>query len=183
MMIHLASIAQDLQDKGQQIAEQFGVNTPMLVAQIINFTLVAVIIYKFGFKGILSQIKEREKQISDSLKQAEKIKLELEETERKQEETLKEAGLEAKKTVSVAQEQAKSLVEAKTDEARKQAEEIIEKAKASAEIERQRVLNEARDEIASLVILATSKVLERELSDDEKSRFSTSAAREIDLSN
>ena len=49
MMIHLASIAQDLQDKGQQIAEQFGVNTPMLVAQIINFTLVAVILYKFGF--------------------------------------------------------------------------------------------------------------------------------------
>ena len=79
-MIHLASIAQDLQDKGQQIAEQFGVNTTMLVAQIINFTLVAVILYKFGFKGILSQIKEREKQISDSLKQAEKIKLELEET-------------------------------------------------------------------------------------------------------
>ena len=88
-----------------------------------------------------------------------------------------------RKTVSVAQEQAKSLVEAKTEEARKQAEEIIEKAKASAEIERQRVLNEARDEIASLVILATSKVLQRELSDDEKSRFSTSAAREIDLSN
>ena len=181
MTIHIASMAQELQDKGQNIVEQFGVSWPMLIAQAINFTLVAFVIYRFGFKGILSTIKEREKQISDSLKHAEKIKLELEETERKQKETLQEASLEAKKTVTGAQEQAKSYIESQKEDARKQAEEIIQKAKESMELERERVLNEAREEIASLVILTSSKVLQKELGDEEKSRFSKAASERLEL--
>ena len=182
MTVNIASMVQDLQDKGQNIVEQFGVNTPMLIAQAINFTLVAFVIYRFGFKGILSTIKEREKQISDSLKHAEKIKLELEETERRQKETLKEASLEAKKTVTGAQEQAKSYIESQKEDARKQAEEIIQKAKESMELERERVLNEAKEEIASLVVLTTGKVLQKELNEEEKSRFSNVAAEELKIS-
>jgi F-type H+-transporting ATPase subunit b len=174
-------MVQDLQDKGQHIAEQFGVNTPMLIAQAINFTLVAFVIYRFGFKSILSTIKEREKQISDSLKHAERIKLELEETERKQKETLQEASHEAKKTVIIAQEQAKSYIESQKEDARRQADEIIQKAKESMEMERKRVMNEAREEIASLVILTSSKVLQRELGDEEKSRFSKAASEQLEL--
>ena len=73
-----------------------------------------------------------------------------------------------KKTVSLAQEQAKSFLEAQKEEARQEAEAIISKAKAAMELERQNVLKDAKQEIASLVLLATSKVLDKELSDDEK---------------
>lgn len=59
----------------------------------------------------------------------------------------------------------------------------LEKARAAMELERQRVLNDAREEIASLVILTTSKVLQRELADEEKSRFTESAVKEISFSN
>ena len=182
MTVHLASMAQELQDKAQNIADQFGVKWPMFIAQAINFTLVAFVIYRFGFKGILSTIKEREKQISDSLKHAEKIKLELEETERKQKETLQEASIEAKKTATGAQEQAKSYIESQKEDASKQAEEIIQKAKESMELERERVLNEAKEEIASLVVLTTGKVLQKELNEEEKSRFSNAAAEELKIS-
>ena len=181
MMFYIAS-AQDVLDKGQSIAQEFGVDWPMLIAQAVNFVLVAFVIYRFGFKGILSTIQEREKQISDSLKHAEKIKLELEETERKQKETLQEASLEAKKTVTGAQEQAKSYIEGQKEDARKQAEEIIAKAKESTALEREHVLNEAKDEISSLVVLTTGKVLQKELNDEEKSRFSNAAAQELKIS-
>jgi F-type H+-transporting ATPase subunit b len=181
MMFYISS-AQDVLDKGQSIAQEFGVDWPMLIAQAVNFVLVAFVIYRFGFKGILSTIQEREKQISDSLKHAEKIKLELEETERKQKETLQEASLEAKKTVTGAQEQAKSYIEGQKEDARKQAEEIIAKAKESTVLERERVLNEAKDEISSLVVLTTGKVLQKELNDEEKSRFSNAAAQELKIS-
>ena len=49
------------------------------------------------------------------------------------------------------------------------------------EHERQKVLKDAKDEIASLVLLATSKVLQRELNDDEKTRFAERAAKEINF--
>ena len=178
-MIALASLS----DVTTGIVEKFGVDTPLLIAQAINFVIVAFVIWQFALKKILLTIDEREKKIADSLKIAEKIKLELEATDKQQNETLLEASLEAKKTVATAQEQAKSYIEAQKEEARKQAEEIVEKAKSAMELERQRVLNDAREEIASLVILTTSKVLQRELGDEEKSRFSESAAKEISLSN
>jgi F-type H+-transporting ATPase subunit b len=176
-MIALASLA----DTAQGIVDTFGIDWPMLIAQAINFLIVALVIWKFAFKNILSTIKEREQQISDSLKNADRIKLELEETEKQQQETLQEASLAAKKTISSAQEQAKALIESQKEDARKQAEEIISKAKLAMEQERERVLREAREEIASLVVLATSKVLSKNLTEEEKQRFSSKAAEELNL--
>jgi len=92
-MIALASLA----DTAQGIVDTFGIDWPMLIAQAINFLIVALVIWKFAFKNILSTIKEREKQISDSLNNADRIKLELEETEKQQQETLQEASLLPKK--------------------------------------------------------------------------------------
>ena len=176
-MIVLASLT----DTAQGIVETFGIDWPMLIAQAINFLIVAFVIWKFAFKNILSTIKEREKQIADSLRNADKIKLELEETEKQQQETLQEASLEAKKTISIAQEQAKAFIEEQKEDARKKAEEIITKAKLAMEQERERVLREAREEIASLVVLTTSKVLSKDLSEDEKERFSAKATEELNL--
>ena len=105
----------------------------------------------------------------------------MEETEKKQQETLQEASLSAKKTVTEAQDKAKAFIESQKEDARKQAEEIVEKAKIAMEQERQRVLKEAREEIASLVILTSSKVLDKELSEEEKSRFSQSAADNLNI--
>jgi len=176
-MIALASLA----DTAQGIVDTFGIDWPMLIAQAINFLIVALVIWKFAFKNILSTIKEREQQISDSLKNADRIKLELEETEKQQQETLQEASLAAKKTISSAQEQAKAFIEAQKEDARKQAEEIISKAKLAMDQERERVLREAREEIASLVVLTTSKVLSKDLTEEEKQRFSSKATEELNL--
>ena len=175
------NVIASLGDTAQGIVETFGIDWPMLIAQAINFLIVAYVIWKFAFKNILSTIKEREKQISDSLKNADRIKLELEETEKQQQETLQEASIEAKKTISSAQEQAKAFIESQKEDARKQAEEIISKAKVAMEQERERVLREAREEIASLVVLTASKVLAKDLSEDEKERFSTRATEELNL--
>ena len=177
-MITLASIT----ETAAGLVDKFGIDWPLLLAQGVNFVIVAFVIWQFGLKKVLLTVKEREEKIADSLKNAERIKLELEATEKQQQETLQEASLEAKKTIAVAQEKAKTYIESQKEEARKQADEIIEKAKSSMALERQRVLNDARDEIASLVVLTASKVLQRELGDDEKSRFSESAAKEIKFS-
>ena len=176
-MIVLASLG----DTAQGIVDTFGIDWPMLIAQAINFLIVAFVIWKFAFKNILSTIKEREKQISDSLKNADRIKLELEQTEKQQQETLQEASLEAKKTISSAQEQAKAFIEAQKEDARKQAEEIIAKAKLAMEQERERVLREAQDEIANLVVLTASKVLSKDLSEEEKEKFSSRVTEELSL--
>ncbi|MFP6899872.1 MAG: F0F1 ATP synthase subunit B [Opitutales bacterium] len=181
-MIDILSSVGDLTEKVKGITETFGVDWHLLVAQAINFAIVAFLIWKFAFKGILTSVKEREEQIADSVRNAEKIKLQLEETERKQEETLKDASVEAQKAVSQAREQAKTHLDNQRKEAEKQAEEIIHKAREAMKLEKQRVLEEAREEIASLVVMTSSKVLGRELNPEERTRFSEAAVREAKLS-
>ena len=43
------------------------------------------------------------------------------------------------------------------------------------------MLSEVRSEIASLVVQTTAKVLRKDLSDDEKSKYSDSAAKELSI--
>jgi len=166
----------------QSITDTFGIDWPLLIAQAVNFAVVAYLIWRFAFKGILSSLKDREDQIADSLQNAKKIQLQLQETERQKEETLKDASIDAQKTVTQAREQAKSHLERQREEAERQAEEIIQKARDAMKLEKKRVLEEARDEIASLVVITSSKVLGRELSPEERTRFSEAAAREAKLS-
>jgi F-type H+-transporting ATPase subunit b len=63
-----------------------------------------------------------------------------------------------------------------------QAKEIVTKAREAIEQERRRVMDEAKTEIASLVVMTSSKVLGRELNEEERARFSDAASREADFS-
>jgi F-type H+-transporting ATPase subunit b len=55
-------------DTIQEIQTKFGLDFPLFMAQAINFIIVAWLIWKFAFKGILGKMEDREKEISDSLK-------------------------------------------------------------------------------------------------------------------
>ncbi len=124
-------------------------------------------------------MEEREKQISDGLRFAEEVKIKLEDAERKHTETLKEASEEAQKTIASAREQAKSFEDQLRKDAETRAEDIVRKAREQMQLERQTLVAEARQEFAQLVVETATKVLDRELSDDEKTRFSESASKEL----
>ena len=124
-------------------------------------------------------MEEREKQISDGLRFAEEVKIKLEDAERKHTETLKEASEEAQKTIASAREQAKSFEDQLRKDAEARAEDIVRKAREQMQLERQTLVAEARQEFAQLVVETATKVLDRELSDDEKTRFSESASKEL----
>ena len=162
-----------------EIARQFGVNVPMLTAQIICFLVLAYILWNYGFKPVLSTMEEREKKISDGLRYADEVKIKLEEAERKHEETLREASEEAQKTLAMAKEQAKSFEEQLREDAKARAEDIVRKAREQMDLERQQMIDDAKKEFANLVLSTTSKIISRELDEKEKSNFSDVAAKEL----
>ena len=55
----------------------------------------------------------------------------------------------------------------------------MRKAREQMQLERQTLVAEARQEFAQLVVETATKVLDRELSDEEKTRFSESASKEL----
>lgn len=166
-------------NKITMITDKFGVSVPTLIAQMVNFCLVALVLYYFAVKPISTTLEDRQQKISDGLQYAEEMKTQLAEAERERTEKVKQAAIGAQKILAEAREQSKEMIEVKTQEAAAQAEAIIRKASEATELERQKMLADVRQEVARLVVATSSKVLSRDLSDAEKSTFSESAAKEL----
>ena len=166
-------------NKITMITDKFGVSVPTLIAQMVNFCLVALVLYYFAVKPISTTLEERQQKISDGLQYAEEMKDQLAEAERERTEKVKQAAIDAQKILAEAREQSKEMIEIKTQEAAAQAEAIIRKASEATELERQKMLADVRQEVARLVIITSSKVLSRDLSEDEKITFSESAAKDL----
>ena len=166
-------------NKITMITDKFGVSVPTLIAQMVNFCLVALVLYYFAVKPISTTLEERQQKISDGLQYAEEMKTQLAEAERERTEKVKQAAIGAQKILAEAREQSKEMIEVKTQEAAAQAEAIIRKASEATELERQKMLADVRQEVARLVVATSSKVLSRDLSDAEKSTFSEYADKEL----
>lgn len=166
-----------------ELAGQFKVKTATLVAQMINFCIVAAALYFLAIKPIAATLDERQQKISEGLQYAEEMKAQLAEAERERNEKIKEAAQQAQQILSEAREQSKELIEQKTHEAAAQAEAMIRKASEATELERQKMLSDVRQEVARLVVATSGKVLDRELSDSEKASYSDAAAKELVASN
>ena len=57
-----------------RLAETFGVQTELLIAQIVNFCLVTYLLYRFAVKPTLKTIEARQKKIEEGLRFAEEMK-------------------------------------------------------------------------------------------------------------
>ena len=176
---HIGDNVQKEQNKLTMITEKFGVSVPTLVAQMINFIIVALLLYKFAVKPVAATLDERQQQIADGLQYAEEMKAQLAAAERERAEKIKEAAAEAQRILTESREQSKVMIEQKTQEAATQAEAIIRKAGEVTERDRKTMLAEVRQEVARLVVATSAKVLSRDLSDVEKDNFSESAAKEL----
>lgn len=161
------------------LTDTFGVNIKILIAQMVNFSIVAYLLWRFAFKPVMATMEEREQTIAQGLTDAEKAKQQLESAEIAKAEKLKEANTSAQKILQEARTQAeefgarqKETLEGELVEKRRRADEAIE-------LEREKALNEARADIARLVVLTSGKVLKKELSDEERGRLNAAATREL----
>lgn len=161
------------------LAGTFKVQWEMVAAQMVSFTIVAVLLWKFAFKPVVATLDERQKKIDDGLQYAEEMRNKLAEAERKEAETLKKAQQEAQEIITEARETAKAHLDKQMQDATRRVEETIQKGNEAIELERRKMLSEVRQEVARLVVATTAKVLDKELAEDDRRKFSESASREL----
>ncbi len=177
--ILLADIGGDLAKMGQETARTFGVDWPHLIAQIISFSIVAVLLARFAYKPVLAVLAERRQRIADGLANAERIKAELAKTEAARLEVLDRANLHANKLLEEARAAAARVQEQETQKAIATAKEIVDKARQAAEAEHARMLAELRREVGKLVVQTTGKVTGKILTPDDQRRLAEETTREL----
>src|SRR3984893_6962839 len=160
-------------------ADTFGWNPWLFLSQVISFVIVAFLLRRFAYKPILTILEERRRTIEEGQLNAEKIKKELAEAEKRYQEILAKANADGQKMIDEARESAAHLSERKQQEAVTAAEQIIAKAREAAALERERTMAEMKRELGRLVVDTTAKVTGKVLTPEDQKRLQEEAARQV----
>jgi F-type H+-transporting ATPase subunit b len=162
-----------------KITQDFGISWPFIFAQILNFSVVAFILWKFAFKPVLATLDERQQKIASGLKYAEDMQAKLAATQQESAAIIKQSQVEASRIIDEARRSAKDYLDKQTQEASAKANELLVKAQQAIELEHKKMLADARAELARLVVITTERVLAQKLSEADRASYNQAATREL----
>ena len=162
-----------------QIARTFGVDWQHLGAQIISFSIVCAVLYKYAYRRILAMLEQRREQIALGIANAEKIKAELDKTETQREEVLALAHSQSAKLIAEARAAAARVQQDETKKAIAAAEQIIVKAHEAAAQDQDRMLAELKREVGRLVVQATTTVTGKILTAEDQRRLAEVTSKQF----
>jgi F-type H+-transporting ATPase subunit b len=162
-----------------KITQDFGISLPDILAQILSFSVVVLVLWKFAFKPVVATLDERQQKISSGLQYAEEMKAKLQAANEESAAILKKTQLEAGRIIEEARKSAKDHLEKQTKEATAKVADVLAKGQQAIELEHKKMLADARTEIARLVVITTERVLAKKLSDGDRASYNEAAAREL----
>jgi F-type H+-transporting ATPase subunit b len=148
--------------------EQLGINLGLLASQLVNFILLALLLYLVLYKPVLRMLNERKERIARSMADVDAAR-----------DAAAKAQLEYDRKVAEAQRKAQEIIaaaaqtgeKAKADivaDAHREADRIKQDAIADAEQQKVRALADVQSQIAGLSMMATERVLGQAM--DEKTQ-------------
>ena len=136
--------------------------------QTLLFVGLLLLLAKYAWKPILDAVEERENTIKDSLDAAEKAKAEMETVQADNKRILKEARAERDLLLAEAKKVSAQIVNEAKDAAKIEADKIAVAAQEAIQNEKNAVINELKNQVATLSVDIAKKVLQDELVDQKK---------------
>jgi F-type H+-transporting ATPase subunit b len=151
--------------------EALGINLGYLISQIVNFTLLAVLLYFLAYKPILRMLDERSARIKKGLEDAEAASKRAAETEQEFEQRMAAARKEGQEILAQATQMSEKARQDILDKAREESKVQIEKAKEEIAHERELAMAELRQQVAELSLLISEKVIGKTLDEPAQRRL------------
>ncbi|MCL5783857.1 MAG: F0F1 ATP synthase subunit B [Patescibacteria group bacterium] len=162
-----------------EILNQFGIKPVLLIAQGVNFLLLLFILKKFLYKPILKVLDERKQKIADSLKNADEIEKKLGQISQEREEALRKAAKDAEVILQEATQTADKIITQAHQKAGKDIEKLVEQSKESLKLEREKLHQEIRMEIAGLVVASLQKVTGKVITEKDHKEMVEKSLKEL----
>ena len=150
-------------------------NTSLIFWELITFFILLFLLYRYVYPPIRDQIQRRQSEIEQAIDEAQKTRSEARELLAEYRRQIEEARGEARRILDEARKQGEAQRERTKQEAREEGERIIRRAREEIERERDGALREVRREVADMVIVASERVIGRELDRDGQERLISEA--------
>lgn len=161
------------------IMEEFAVNAKGLIAQIINFSIILLVLAKFAYRPVVEMLENRSNAIAEGLKNSEEAKAKLANTETEVKKIRDEAFAEAKTILAEAKSTAQASAKEIVENANRQADRIISQAKSEADAAKDQAMLEAKGQLSSLVMLSLEKVIGNQIDKSQREALTASAIKEL----
>ncbi len=135
--------------------------------QFILFIGLILLLKKFAWKPILDAVNEREEGIKNALLSAENAKKDMQNLKADNEKLLAEARAERDTMIKEAREIKEKMINDAKSEAQVQAEKMIEQAKVAIASEKNAAIADLKNQVGSLSLEIAEKVLKGELANKE----------------
>ncbi len=142
-----------------------GINGTLFVAQLINFTIVALILWFLILKPLTKKMSERQKMIDDSIDNAKKIQDNLNKSEKEYQTRIDQAKVESNKILEKAATESEAMVEEAKTNAKKEIERLVSQARDSIKAEKETMQTQLKEETVNFLVLALEKILGEKVTD------------------
>lgn len=143
-----------------------GINLGMLFLQIVNFIILAVILWAALYRPMTNMLRQRSDRIAEGLNNARRAEEALAGAEAEKQKVLDEARVEAQRIAAEARTRADEAAAKAKSDAQAEAKRILDAARSDAETEKERVMADMRDQIVALSLAAANHLIGKNL--DEK---------------
>ncbi len=142
-------------------------NTGDILATLVIFILLMLLLKKFAWGPLMGIMQQREDLIKSEIETAENSRLESQKLLEEQRSLLKDARTQAQEIVENAKKQGEVSREEIITTARAESGRLKEAAVQEIANERDKAISAVREEVVALSLLAATKVLEKEISEED----------------
>jgi len=154
----------------------------LMIWTLVLFLITMWVLSKVAFPKIQEALDKRAKTIAESIEAAERQRQESDELLAEYRARLAEAREQADDIMVRARKSAETAEAEAAAAGKEKREELVEAAKRDIEAETRRSLDQIRQEVADLTVLATERVTRKSLTDEDQKRLVEEALSEVDFS-
>ena len=145
------------------MVEALGISLKEFIFYLINFLILMGVLTRFLYKPFLNMLATRKQSIKDALDNAELINRRADEKMEQYSKRISKVEEESREIIRTAKIQADAQARDIIEDARKEAGDIIAKAEKTIEKEKEKAMEDMKQEIAVLAVMAAEKIVEREI--------------------
>ena len=154
----------------------------LMLWTLLVFGVTMILLARLAFPRISEALERRQRQIEESIDTAQRTREEADQLLAEYRARLREARAQAEDIVSRARRAGEEHERESLADAKVRRDELLEQTRRDIEAETRRAIQEIRNEVADLTVLATEKVTRRSLDEDDQRRLVEEALGELDFS-
>jgi len=149
----------------------FSLDPGLAIWTWVVFGLLFLVLRKYAWSPLMASVQDRERAMTESLKNAERLKTELSSLSQKQKEMLDEAQETARNIVERGRQAAEKVAREITERSRQESSEEFAQAKQRIVLEKKKLSEELRNEAIDLIINASEHLMQTDLDEEKHHRI------------